>query len=935
MKLKLNLTLILIIIILSGFLIYFTFTYQVTKTALINVNIEKLKVVVNQQEKGIIHVVSAWIDRFQLINRGGEFSEALNAYFETDELLYSNRIDKILRDSQSSVGMVEQVTFCPLVGQETISIPENSVLDLLCDDLHSEVLAGSLGNGFETHYSEKKLTKAVVLPNIISNDSQPQVALYSNRSILKNYKLTPIWLPRELGHSKLKFVISGIVPSKTKEVLGTLHAVYSGNELVKVIAGDLKVSESSETLIAQSDINSNTQLITPLRYGTINKLSPDELGNLFTMMKHSLSKKNSGVKYLFSDYRGKPVFAVTALIEELNWGLLAKIDKEEVLAPISILGYQLFYFGLMFLIPHLLIGALLVKRIVFTESTQEKHLLSQPKKEEDFVQEYKFVLNTVEEGVIKVDSDCNITFVNAATISLLGYKNEELIGQPLKNLLPYDGKDSKDQSCYHSIKNALEAVECVSSTEEVFQRKNRSNLYVKCRVTPLIGLCGNVSSAIMVFRDITEERQYIENIDYLAHYDALTKLPNRMRCVSYLMESIERASTKKNIIAILYVDIDEFKNINAYYGNEVGDIVLLTLADRIRQAVGRKDFIARFGGDEFVIVITEGAEDNRIKFITKSLLATIARPLSVGQLTLKVTGSVGIACYPKDGTLASGLLRNADQAMYESKLKGYNRYHSYDDQLRERITRENYLREGLIKAISNKTIQVHYQPISDSLGAISGFESLCRWTFDGKEVDPSEFIRVAEKCNIIDMLGKYVFDSAIDFLDKIKKKTQFNGYVSINVSLHQLNTTAFAQYMVYNLERRKIPIDRCLIEITESKIVENFDSYQKTFDYMVEQNFSMALDDFGTGYASFEHLRLLPIKYLKIDKSFIENVPENQEAASTVATMLMLGNALKLKTIVEGVENKRQSEWLKQFDCYQQGFFFSKPAAQNNFIDIV
>lgn len=540
--------------------------------------------------------------------------------------------------------------------------------------------------------------------------------------------------------------------------------------------------------------------------------------------------------------------------------------------------------------------------------------------------ELALILNSASDGIYKVDTGGLVTYINPAALKILEFTESDVLWKHFHQLVQYSNASAEPNPYKNSpvFRTIEQRVPTVTPTD-VYWTKRGKRLCIESKASPL--LAGDkVIGAVVVFRDITAEIKSKQKLAYLAHHDLLTRLPNRAYCIEYLETSLVRASRKQLQVALLFIDLDNFKDINDIYGHDAGDQLLAAIALRLQQNLRKSDFVARLGGDEFVVLIEDVTDHEQVNDIASNLLHKISKPTNIKGAATQTSCSIGIAVYPGNGTTVSDLMRYADQAMYQSKIQGRNRYHWFSEEINRRFVRENYIRQHLAIALDNKQLSVAYQPIWNKDIQLEGFEALCRWSHDGKEIPPAEFIPVAEKSRLIAALGDYVFESAVTSLHDWREKYQFKGYIAVNVSLSQLRDFQFIQHVSHRLKMLQIPFSQLILEVTESTLVENFTNYASTFDLITREGITLALDDFGTGYASFRHLHHMPVKYLKIDQSFIQNVPEDNDAANTIAMMLSLGRSLKLGVIVEGVERPEQAQWLDDYSCNQQGFLYARPA---------
>lgn len=433
--------------------------------------------------------------------------------------------------------------------------------------------------------------------------------------------------------------------------------------------------------------------------------------------------------------------------------------------------------------------------------------------------------------------------------------------------------------------------------------------------------------------DITERKESEERIWSLANFDMLTGLPNRRLFRDRLNQEVMNAHRRQSAIALLFIDLDGFKQVNDLFGHDAGDMLLLQAAQRIRQCVRDTDTVARLGGDEFTIIMSGLHHIDHVELVAQKVLDALNLPFSIGGENAFVSGSIGIALYPDDANTPEELIRKADQAMYAAKSAGKNQFSYFTKEMDEKAHTRLRLIQELRHAIQLDQIQVHYQPVVElQSGGIFKAEALARWTHPlFGNVDPSLFIPLAEESGMINDIGDYVFREAAA---TIKDWDAFLGLplqVSINKSPIQFGSKDQDKWLDY-LQQLELPPDRVTVEITESVLLgvsENVSS--KLFEYR-DAGIQVAIDDFGTGYSSMAYLQKFDIDFLKIDQSFIKDLAINHENRAIVESIIAMARKLGLRVIAEGVETGEQMELLREAGCdYGQGYFFSQPLSANDF----
>ena len=418
-----------------------------------------------------------------------------------------------------------------------------------------------------------------------------------------------------------------------------------------------------------------------------------------------------------------------------------------------------------------------------------------------------------------------------------------------------------------------------------------------------------------------------KSLQYLAHHDTLTSLPNRLLFIDRLEQSILHAKHQKIALHVLFLDLDRFKEINDSYGHETGDQLLKAISKRLRQCVREEDTVARLGGDEFTILLAD-MDQNSVTQVLKEILFSMQEPIILGETPLYTTFSIGISRYPQDGNTPDILIRNADTAMYRAKELGKNRYQFYDEQMTyktmQRLKLENKLRRALQENHLEPYFQVQVDAFSDK---IIGVEALVRWRDpEVGIISPAEFIPLAEEIGLIALIDEWMMQKSFEIIKGLQEQKLFDGKLSLNLSVKQLERKSFLQKLHKLLDQSGFDPKHLELEVTESQIMQNPEAAIDVLQNIQEMGISIAIDDFGTGYSSLSYLKRLPIDKLKIDKSFVDDLPSDAEDVAIVKAIIALARSLNINLIAEGVESQEQKAFLLQEGChYIQGYFYSKP----------
>jgi len=454
----------------------------------------------------------------------------------------------------------------------------------------------------------------------------------------------------------------------------------------------------------------------------------------------------------------------------------------------------------------------------------------------------------------------------------------------------------------------------------------------------ILGLIFFIFAFIVLLLLIVTYMKVLRNkkeVYYLAYHDTLTNLPNRTDFERYISILISKPKKERKNFVLLFIDLDRFKVINDTLGHDIGDGMLIILAQRICKAVGDKNMLARIGGDEFVAIIERKRDIKKIENLVNEVASAIRTPIQIREYNLNTTASIGIAKYPQDGYDKNTLLKHADSAMYHAKDKGRDTYAFYTEQLSIDIQRRLELEQELVHALKKKEFSLYYQPqYRLATGDITGVEALVRWNSKTLgAVSPEEFISVAEDTGLIVELGYYIFEEACSAYMKWKKQGLDINLIAINISSVQLRQPdAFTQFQDI-IQDTGIDAKHIEIELTERYIMEYSTEKLTILDDLRDLGCRISIDDFGTGYSSMSYLKRLAIDTIKIDKSFILDLPHNQHDAEVSKAIIVLSQSLGYDVIAEGIETVEQEALLESYNCDMgQGYYFAKPMSSDDII---
>ncbi|WP_369602432.1 EAL domain-containing protein [Hahella sp. SMD15-11] len=527
------------------------------------------------------------------------------------------------------------------------------------------------------------------------------------------------------------------------------------------------------------------------------------------------------------------------------------------------------------------------------------------------------------DAVMMLGTDGVIQWVNARFEQLTGYGQHEAIGRLPTFLCATDQEARK----YKSVLKGL--LQGRSWKGEFRYRKKNGEVYWSMdTISPVRNESGTITHFVSSSEDYTDLRKAQELIEELAFYDPLTGLPNRRLLHDRMRQSIRMAREQGHSLAVLFLDLDKFKQINDSLGHAVGDELLKVIAQRLEKVVGKADTVARLGGDEFTVVISKVVDMSEVVLIAEEILSQVARPLNLAGSTIQISTSLGITLYPDDTDDVDALLRYADLAMYHAKSLGRNNFQFYTEEINARAMRQVALEQQLREAVLKEQFELFYQPkIALESGEIEGVEALIRWrNAAGQLVSPGEFIPLAEETGLIEDIGRWVLKKAITDLAFMHQALNRPIKMAINLSAAQLREGELLKLMLGDLVLAcGVQPEWIELELTESMLVEDIDRTIAQLNALRDMGFSLAIDDFGTGYSSLSYLHRFPIHTLKIDRAFVQRL-ETEEGRSIVGAIVALARALGKRLVAEGVETPQQLAILRQYGVESyQGFHFSPP----------
>jgi diguanylate cyclase (GGDEF)-like protein/PAS domain S-box-containing protein len=547
--------------------------------------------------------------------------------------------------------------------------------------------------------------------------------------------------------------------------------------------------------------------------------------------------------------------------------------------------------------------------------------ITESKLAEEAVSQLAAIVRCSESAIIATDVAGAITSWNDAAQQLLGYTDAQSHGLPVTALLA-----SGDLA--HELLSQIQKGQSSRLGEALFARQDGSQVPVLLSISPIRKSDGQLSGSAIIAHDISARKEAEREMEYCARHDHLTGLPNRLSLGDQLADSIANADLDTSGTAVIFVDLDGFKFVNDTLGHEAGDILLQQVAQRLSASVRRGDMLARMGGDEFVVVVNGVTDDQLAQSVADRLSAALLAPFFVDHHELVITASMGISIYPRDGTDVSSLRRNADTAMYEAKQSGKDRIRFYRPALGAAVQTRLEMENDLRRALDRDELCHHYQPIFDAANnRQTAYEALSRWRHkDLGYVPPSQFIPLAEETGLIIRLGEWVLREACRQCRWWQDHGKPQIRAAVNVSSLQFGRADFVDIVLGVLNETGLTGDLLDLELTESIVMRDIDSAIRKMAHLRQQGIRISVDDFGTGYSALGYLPKLPIDIVKIDRSFVAQIGENEVAVPLIRGMISLAHSIDKRVIVEGVETAAQLKILRNLNCDEvQGFLLGRP----------
>ncbi len=540
-------------------------------------------------------------------------------------------------------------------------------------------------------------------------------------------------------------------------------------------------------------------------------------------------------------------------------------------------------------------------------------------------------LHSIGDAVITTDDEGIVDYMNPVAEKLTGYRLSEAQSRAFSSIFHAMDEVTGEHMVYPITQCILQG-ETGQLPESIGLLSASGQEYVlHVSVKPIRGESHEVLGIAIAFSNVTHTRQAAQILEFQATHDALTQLPNRYLLFDRLKHAIQKAERHQKQVALLFIDLDDFKKVNDGYGHTMGDMLLIKFVERLKQSGRSEDTIARLGGDEFVVVLENLSDETVAATVAQKILQALKPPFLLDAHDLFIGGSIGISLYPKDGDDPESLLKNADTAMYRAKETGRNRFQFYTGDMNIRVVNRLVLEEDLRRAMKEGELRVYYQLlVGVAEKQVTGVECLLRWEHPKRGlISPVEFISLAEETGLILPIGDWVMRTACEQAQRWMDLGFPRMRIAVNLSPRQFSQKKFTERVADMLAETGLPAHCLSLEITESIIMENVEAAVETLQSLKKMGIHLAIDDFGTGYSSLSYLKSFPIDHLKIDQSFVRDITTDPNDAAISQAIIAMAHSLNLYVTAEGVETEAQAEFLKLNGCDEmQGFHYCRPGSE-------
>lgn len=547
---------------------------------------------------------------------------------------------------------------------------------------------------------------------------------------------------------------------------------------------------------------------------------------------------------------------------------------------------------------------------------------------------YQNIFDSAPIGLLLLDEHLKITQANLSASQLLAIKTSELVGRDFPDLFPLE-----DQASVRArIDGLSESLEDSGEHEQALEKRDGTLVWTRYRVLLQTSAAGKTSGYTVQITDRSAIRSGEQKLERLTHYDSLTDLANRQLFIQRIEDLIKRSVGTEQSAAVLHIDLDQFKRVNDTLGHETGDQLLRIVAQRLSNCVRQEDTVARLGGDEFTLLLENIKSTEVARRVAEKVLESMAEELDLNGRKLVVTPSIGVTLFPADATTAGALLRNADLAMYQAKSLGRNNFQFFAKGMNEKAIARFQTESELLDALRNGEFELYFQPkVNLSDLSVVGAEALLRWHHPTRgTLLPNAFISVAEESGSIVEIGRWVISQACIASREFSEHCGHPVRIAINISARQFSESNLVSDVRRALQREGLSAKHIELEITETMLMADVERSALTLERLRSLGVGLAIDDFGTGYSSFTYLKKFPIHTVKIDRSFVMDIPHNKDDMAISAAVIAMSQALNMSTVAEGVETRDQLAFLQECGCeLAQGFLFAAPLQKEKMLPLL
>jgi diguanylate cyclase (GGDEF)-like protein/PAS domain S-box-containing protein len=540
----------------------------------------------------------------------------------------------------------------------------------------------------------------------------------------------------------------------------------------------------------------------------------------------------------------------------------------------------------------------------------------------------RVTLASIGDAVLSTDSSWLVSFLNPIAEKLTGWTCAQAVGRHVSEVFQVLDGMTRERIVPQMELAIQKGRTIILPSNCVLMRRDGQELHIEDSAAPIHGPSGEFAGMVVVFHDVSESRAITQKMSHLAEHDELTSLPNRALLNDRLERGITLARRHGRQMAVLFIDLDHFKHINDSLGHLIGDQILKAVARRIAPCIRNSDTVSRQGGDEFIVLLSEVNRAEDAELIAEKIRLAVMVPYTIDSHYLHLTTSIGVSVYPNDGEDATALIQYADTAMYHAKEKGRNNSQFFKDDMNARAAERQIITGDLRHALTRGEFFLVYQPTINLVsGVITGFEALIRWRHPTRgALTPAHFIPIAEECGLIIPIGEWVLREACARAQQWLAADLKFETIAVNISAVEFRSDRFFDNVCHILRTTGLEPRYLTLELTETAVMRDFEATRIVLQALNAMGVRIAVDDFGTGYSNLSYLKRFPINALKLDRSFIHDLPESVDVGTIVSSVIRMAHCLHLQVVAEGVETVQQLQFLKAHDCGEgQGYYFSKP----------